>query len=118
MIFVTFEHEFGMQVTPPAEDTAAVALSPEEAEQRRKFEEIWDAKTIEQGCQIFSAHFFTYLRMSQEQFSFIILFMKRKALDTVLLQGKVIVPTERLEALIHKDNIEKYFRIEEKPVAR
>ena len=46
-----------MQVTPPAEDTAAVALSPEEAEQRRKFEEIWDAKTIEQGCQIFSARY-------------------------------------------------------------
>ena len=46
-------------MTPPAEDTAAAALSPEEAEQRRKFEEIWDAKTIEQGCQMFNA-FFTF----------------------------------------------------------
>ena len=34
-------------------------MSPEEAEQRRKFEEIWDAKTIEQGCQMFNA-FFTF----------------------------------------------------------
>ena len=47
-------------MTPPAEDTAAEALSPEEAEQRRKFEEIWDAKTIEQGCQMFNASFYTF----------------------------------------------------------
>ena len=46
-----------LQVTPPAEDTSAEALSPEEAEQRRKFEELWDAKTIEQGRHIFIAHF-------------------------------------------------------------
>ena len=44
-------------MTPPAEDTSAVALSPEEAEQRRKFEELWDAKTIVQGCQIFEGYF-------------------------------------------------------------
>ena len=41
-----------------------------------------------------------------------------ESIESQLLQGKVIVPTERLEALIHKDNIEKYFKIEEKPVAR
>lgn len=47
-------------MTPPAEDTAAEALSPEEAEQRRKFEEIWDAKTIEQGCHVFNALFIKF----------------------------------------------------------
>jgi hypothetical protein len=30
----------------------------------------------------------------------------------------VRVPTHMLEDLIHKDNIEKFFRLEEKPVAR
>ena len=75
--YVLFEHKIGLQVTPPAEDTAAVALSPEEAEQRRKFEEIWDAKTIEQGCQIFNAHLNTFLSMNKRQFRVLISYVKK-----------------------------------------
>ena len=47
-------------MTPPDDPPGAsskpeAALSPEEAEQRRKFDALWDVKTIEQGCQIFNA---------------------------------------------------------------
>ena len=75
---MTFEHKIGLQVTPPAEDTAAVALSPEEAEQRRKFEEIWDAKTIEQGWNMSSVILsYSFFGMKKKQFCFLLSFVKR-----------------------------------------
>ena len=33
-------------------------------------------------------------------------------------QGMIRIPTHLLEDLIHKESIEKFFRLEEKPVAR